>query len=257
MPVTYPVEKIIDEEGNVLALVDVSARALLGDDELQTDAKTCTGAINELKGTLDYCYKSYDTITSIASDTTIISFATGTYKIALSSASTYLPSRYGVLNVYKSNTYSSFCFISTDGKQYERIANNSNNTWYNSWSELALQNTLEFKAGDTYSLYFGNGYTVIPARLGWNRARCIMSFSLPKNIPNDLNVGITAFPSEGTIYKESSSYSYTNASVYAVSRRGNIVTITFTFAPTSSLSGSDCSAIVELFNGTLTFSFTS
>lgn len=52
MPVTYPVEKIIDEEGNVLALVDVSARALLGDDILTTNAKTCTGAINELKGTL-------------------------------------------------------------------------------------------------------------------------------------------------------------------------------------------------------------
>lgn len=120
-----------------------------------------------------------------------------------------------------------------------------------------LKGTLEFKAGDTYSLYFGNGYTVIPARLGWNRARCIMSFSLPKNIPNDLNVGITAFPSEGTIYKESSAYAYTNASVYAVSKRGNIVTITFTFTPSTSLSGSDCSAIVELFNGTLTFSFTS
>lgn len=52
MPVNYPVEKIIDEEGNVLALVDVSARALLGDDELLTDAKTCTGGINELKQSL-------------------------------------------------------------------------------------------------------------------------------------------------------------------------------------------------------------
>lgn len=53
MPVNYPVEKIIDEEGNVLALVDVRARALLGDDILTTNAQTCTGAINELKGTLD------------------------------------------------------------------------------------------------------------------------------------------------------------------------------------------------------------
>ena len=53
MPVNYPVEKIIDEEGNVLALVDVSARALLGDDELLTNAKTCTGGINELKQSLD------------------------------------------------------------------------------------------------------------------------------------------------------------------------------------------------------------
>ena len=57
MSVTYPVEKIIDEEGNVLALVDVSARALLGDDELQTNAKTCTGGINELKQSLDLLSK--------------------------------------------------------------------------------------------------------------------------------------------------------------------------------------------------------
>lgn len=58
MPVNYPVEKIIDEEGNVLALVDVSARALLGDDELLTNAKTCTGGINELKQSLT----NYETI---------------------------------------------------------------------------------------------------------------------------------------------------------------------------------------------------
>jgi hypothetical protein len=69
MSVTYPVEKIVDEQGNVLALVDVSARALLGDDELQTDAKTCTGAINELKGTLD----------SIATNFNYQTLAIGTY----------------------------------------------------------------------------------------------------------------------------------------------------------------------------------
>lgn len=185
-------EHIKLDDGTVIDVADAVARQKVGSAELQTTAKDCSGAINELKGTLDYCYKSYDTITSIASDTTIISFATGTYKIALSSASTYLPSRYGVLNVYKSNTYSSFCFISTDGKQYERIANNSNNTWYNSWSELALQNTLDIK---TSTVTVASEYTAYVNEI----KKCANVVSLTLKISEAINPSTKDWITLGTV----------------------------------------------------------
>ena len=121
--------------GDIINLMDEEARNILGDETLDTTAQTCTGAINELKGTLDYCFQSDDsTVVGLATDTTILSFGAGSYKIALPSASEYIPIRYGVLNVFVARDYV-FCLVLDSGNNmYKRFGNNNTSTWYTNWA---------------------------------------------------------------------------------------------------------------------------
>ena len=91
--------------------------------------------ISELKGTLDYCFQSDDsTVVGLATDTTILSFGAGSYKIALPSASEYIPIRYGVLNVFVARDYV-FCLVLDSGNNmYKRFGNNNTSTWYTNWA---------------------------------------------------------------------------------------------------------------------------
>ena len=76
------------------------------------------------------------TITSLSSDTEIIDLSNGAYQISLGSASSYIPSQWGVLTVDKSNNaYGKFTFITTGSppRVFERVAHCTNKTWYHGW----------------------------------------------------------------------------------------------------------------------------
>lgn len=74
-----------------------------------------------------------------SSDTAIMDLANGCYSVAISPSTSYLPYRYGVLNVMKSaDVYGSFQFFDTSQKKmYYRIGNISDKTWFNSWTQLS------------------------------------------------------------------------------------------------------------------------
>lgn len=78
-------------------------------------------------------------VNSIASDTAILNYDPGTYQIALSTSSTYMPDRYGTLTVLDSgDVYKSFIFVKTaTNTMYNRVGHKTNGTWYGDWKELA------------------------------------------------------------------------------------------------------------------------
>ena len=75
-----------------------------------------------------------------SSDTAILDYDMGCYRIALSAASTYLPNRYGVLEIIHAASYGVARFTmvnSSSPKTYFRTFNVTNKTWYDSeWIAL-------------------------------------------------------------------------------------------------------------------------
>ena len=206
---------------------------LLGDEALDTLAQTLTGAVNEVKGIADDAQDLAENISDEYSSTS--AYAKGDYCI------------------HNNTLYKCTTAIGSGGEAW----NASHWSATKCDDELSeLKQSLEFKAGDTYTINFVGGYTLVPARLGWNRARCIATFPMPKPIPNNLNVNATSIPTSGTIYlNDGTSYGFTNAAVYSVWKHRNMLTLIFTFTPSASLSGTDIGANVEFTTGDLTLSF--
>lgn len=137
--------------------------------------------------------KKTTTITSITSDAYILGLENGNYKVALSSASEYLPEQWGTLEVSKTGAsgsapYGTATFVSTSGKQYIRSMRNTNE-WVTSWQQLALNSqitTIDNKIG--YSAFFSDSinasttktYTLSSSHrgiifiIGAGGARCIL-----------------------------------------------------------------------------------
>lgn len=80
-------------------------------------------------------------LTSIASDTELLGYNTGVYHCSVTEGTVtnkYLPTRYGVLLVFKSiYRYHAYIYMSTDTKLlYYRVGNSDNQSWYFGWKQL-------------------------------------------------------------------------------------------------------------------------
>ena len=80
------------------------------------------------------------TISSISSDTALLDYDTGFYKISLSAASSYIPTRYGVLELIKADNYGVAKYTainSSAGHYWIRAFHATNKTWYDtSWLQI-------------------------------------------------------------------------------------------------------------------------
>ena len=98
-------------------------------------------------------------VNSIASDTAILNYDPGTYQIALSASSTYVPDRYGTLTVLDSgDVYKSFIFVKTaTNTMYNRVGHKTNGTWYGDWNEVATTSKLpSIVTGRSFSVTTNN-----------------------------------------------------------------------------------------------------
>lgn len=109
---------------------------------------------------------------SILSDTYIMGLSPGVYSVNVDNASVtngYVPKKWGTLTISQSgDSYNSCIFVSTSNQTYFRIYNSTNSTWYDSWKELALNESLSSRAKiSSYSLeanstvYFNHTGTVL------------------------------------------------------------------------------------------------
>ena len=97
---------------------------------------------NENKDKIDAAVGRVDTkkpnITSLTSDTEILTLNNGAYQIALTSDSQYIPTRWGTLVInFSGSSYGVAIYVSTAGDVWTRHKKN-NNEWHNSWTQLAV-----------------------------------------------------------------------------------------------------------------------
>ena len=79
------------------------------------------------------------TVTSITSNTDLWNMGTGIYLISLSSASEYIPNRWGILVVFSCMTDAAYFYITTSGESYLRIAYNlkaGTPAWRYDWKRI-------------------------------------------------------------------------------------------------------------------------
>lgn len=79
------------------------------------------------------------TVTSITSNTDLWNMGTGIYLISLSSASEYIPARWGILVVFNCMTDAAYFYLTTFGESYLRIAYNlisGTTAWRYDWKRI-------------------------------------------------------------------------------------------------------------------------
>lgn len=75
-------------------------------------------------------------ISSLSSDTDILSYENGAYQVSLSASSTYLPTQWGTLIVMFSGvSYGVAIYVTTAGAMYVRHKKNGSE-WHNSWTAV-------------------------------------------------------------------------------------------------------------------------
>ena len=128
---------------DMIASMVLIASLLKQDDvvnDLTTPATTTTGKVLDAR-LGSKVSASRDTVlneTNVTSDTFILSLAPGYYKVVFGVDTTYLPDKYGVLIVAKSDdNYTGFVFTDTHGNCHYRVGRNDNSTWYYDWQTCA------------------------------------------------------------------------------------------------------------------------
>lgn len=75
-------------------------------------------------------------ISSLSSDTDILSYGNGAYQVSLSASSDYLPTQWGTLIVMFSGvSYGVAIYVTTAGSMYVRHKKNASE-WHNSWTAV-------------------------------------------------------------------------------------------------------------------------
>ena len=114
--------------GDIINLMDEEARNILGDETLDTTAQTCTGAINELKGTLDDKL-NYDNHTENISLTMLDAYTTTFIKEGFFNSTCPIPNKWGILlSVCGSNVREQVIFT-TGGVAIRHWESNAWSTW--------------------------------------------------------------------------------------------------------------------------------
>ena len=121
-------EHIKLDDGSVIDVADAVARQKVGSAELQTTAKDCSGAINELKGTLDDKL-NYDNHTENISLTMLDAYTTTFIKEGFFNSTCPIPNKWGILlSVCGSNVREQVIFT-TGGVAIRHWESNAWSTW--------------------------------------------------------------------------------------------------------------------------------
>lgn len=86
--------------------------------------------------------KRTPSISSFSSDTEILTWENGSYMVALSSSSSYVPYQWGTLILnFSGVSYGTAMFVTADGRVYTRQKKN-NSEWHGAWEQLAVNDQI-------------------------------------------------------------------------------------------------------------------